>query len=97
MDRCSPKNGNLRTPDDSDRGEVPVPLDFGWPGLGFLLGTDEYKAMLGTPHGKGMVRLVVDHPDELGSKGIESITLFVTQDPDIRDLEQYHILFTLTD
>ena len=61
-----------------------------WPGYRYAKGTEEFQALLGTPHGKGVVWVIIQHPNELPNKDIESITTF-TVGPD------YHLLFTLTD
>lgn len=63
-----------------------------WPGVRFPKGTEEFQALLGTPHGKGIVYLVVHHPNELGTKNIESITVLTA-----RPSRGLHLLFTLTD
>ena len=63
-----------------------------WPGLRLTRGSDAFKALIGTPHGKGIVRILVDHPDEFSTKTIESITIFTTDG----DFFQ-HLLFTLSD
>lgn len=64
-----------------------------WSGLRFVKGTEESEALLGTPYGKGIVYLLVNHPDELHDKNIEAITVFTT-DEGISD--DQHLLFTLT-
>lgn len=64
-----------------------------------------FKALLGTPHGSGVVRLITDHLHALGSKSIESVTMFTTDENDRMDVSepeadnfskfQYNLLFTL--
>ena len=66
-----------------------------WPGLVFRNGSPGFQALLGTPHGKGVAWLLVDHPDEFPGKDIESITMFTTTG--IEDINEYSLLFTLTD
>ena len=65
-----------------------------WPGVTFNKGTSQFQALLGTVHGKGVVWLLIKHPNEMPTKDIESITLFVTEAP-----PEYHyeMLFTLSD
>ncbi|KAL8670986.1 MAG: hypothetical protein Q9168_004500 [Polycauliona sp. 1 TL-2023] len=65
-------------------------LDSDWPGIKLDRGGEKFQALLGTPHGKGVVFLIVDHAD-LATKNIESVTLFTTDEG-----EDYHLLFTLT-
>ena len=65
-----------------------------WPGLRSDRGTDDFKALVGTPHGKGIVHLLVNHVDMFPTKDIESITIFTTNDD---DMIIPHMLFTLTD
>ena len=64
-----------------------------WPGQRFTPDNDQYMALLGTAHGKGVANLVGQHRNYLGSKNIESITIFTTQAPTHGGLN--HILFTL--
>ena len=66
-----------------------------WPGLVFMRGSPAFQALLGTPHGKGIVWLLVDHPHEYPGKDIESVTIFST--PSTSGLNDYNLLFTLTD
>lgn len=49
---------------------------FPWPGIVFPIESDEGKAILGTPLGKGVARLLIHHRGLLGHKGIKSITYF---------------------
>ena len=65
-----------------------------WPGIEYRKGTEGFQALLGTPHGKGVVWLVVDHPNEMPGKDIESITMFTT--PATLGGAAYCLLFTLT-
>lgn len=83
-------------PDDddddlSDDDDIDESFDKEWPGIKYVPGQDEFQALLGTPHGKGIVWMLVDHPDELDGKTIESITMF-TAGVD----GNYNLLFTLT-
>ncbi|KAG8532521.1 uncharacterized protein KY384_002398 [Bacidia gigantensis] len=68
-------------------------FDKPWPGYNFLSGSDTFAALMSTPHGNGIAFLLISHPDQFGSKMIESITIFTItgQTP------PYHMLFTLTD
>jgi len=63
-----------------------------WPGARFPMGTSEFQALLDTPHGKGIVYLLVHHPNDLGTKNIEAITVLTA-----RPSRGIHLLFTLTD
>ena len=67
--------------------------DFGedWPGMTFQPGSVEFRALMGTPHGKGVAWMLVDRPYGLRGKNIASITMFVT------DADRYNLLFVLTD
>ena len=47
-----------------------------WPGITFSLESDEGKAILGTPTGLGVAKLLLDHRDLLGRKETESISYF---------------------
>ncbi len=71
-------------------------LDAPWPGYVFEFPTNFYTALLGTPHGRGIVYLLTQHADGLAGKDIESITVFTTQGIAVDDYEAYHLLFTLT-
>lgn len=63
-----------------------------WPGIYFPLGKEEMRALMGTPHGKGVAYLLLDHPVGMGSrKNVESIHMFATSG------QMYNLLFTLTD
>lgn len=44
--------------------------------------------------GRGVAYLLIEHPNELGGKTIESITAFTADDDE--DFNNYHLLFTLT-
>ncbi|KAL8966552.1 MAG: hypothetical protein Q9183_003320 [Haloplaca sp. 2 TL-2023] len=91
---------NVATPDTQQIIEGAAGNPFGakwkgrWPGKRFAKGTPQFQALLGTPHGKSITWLIVEHPNEFPKKDIESITIFTI--PDITG-EQYCILFTLTD
>lgn len=65
-----------------------------WPGHTFRKGTDEFQALLGTAHGRGIAFLVATHPDEMPGKDIESVRCLVTKDAFGRD--EYHMLFVLS-
>ncbi|KAL8825209.1 MAG: hypothetical protein Q9191_004554, partial [Dirinaria sp. TL-2023a] len=45
-----------------------------WPGKKFTANDDQYMALLATAHGKGIFNLVTQHPADLRSRKIESIT-----------------------
>ncbi|KAL8710168.1 MAG: hypothetical protein Q9220_005251 [cf. Caloplaca sp. 1 TL-2023] len=62
-----------------------------WPGVTFPAGSIEFQALIGTPHGKGVVFLVVDH---LQGRGIESVTMWTTTN--WRREKHYELLYTLT-
>jgi len=62
-----------------------------WPGNRFTPNDDQYMALLGTAHGKGVFNLLAQHPAELGAREIESITVFMSPP------NSGHLLFTLTD
>jgi len=61
-----------------------------WPGKTFRLGDPRFEALLGTPHGRGVVYLLTQHSIGLTGKSIESITVFAAI------LADYQLLFTLT-
>lgn len=70
------------------------------PGITAAKGSPESQALLGTPHGKGIVFLLTGHAEQFGEKHIESITIFTTPLPThLSFLPEYqkHLLFTLTD
>lgn len=71
-------------------------LDAPWPGHVFGFPSNFYTALLGTPHGRGIVYLLTQHADGLAGKNIKSITVFTTQGIAVDDYEAYHPLFTLT-
>jgi hypothetical protein len=50
-----------------------------WPGLTFDVGSEEGRAILGTPHGSGVVWLLVQHKPQLGNKRIDRITMFYAE------------------
>ena len=60
-----------------------------YPGETFARGSEQYQALMGTPHGKSMAWLLIDHPNELAEKVIDSITMFTTEG-------KYQLLFTLS-
>lgn len=66
-------------------------FDEDWPGLQFDMGTPQFKALLGTNHGITVVNLLIQHPNELHDKTVESITIFTASYH-----TDYDILFTLT-
>ena len=61
-----------------------------WPGRQFVPGATEFNALLGTPHGKGVVWLLTQRPRDVLDKTIESVTVF--SDPD----SEYNMLWTLS-
>ncbi|KAG7001304.1 hypothetical protein G7Y79_00032g066570 [Physcia stellaris] len=65
-----------------------------WPGQVFKDDDPDFYALLGTPHGRSVAFLLIQHQDEFPGKSIESITVFTNSDDDIED--GYHLLFTLT-
>ena len=65
-------------------------LESPWPGVRFVKGSRQYQAIMGTPHGTSVAWLLIDHPDELPGREIESVTMFTTESE-----ERYHLLFTL--
>jgi len=67
-------------------------LEAPWPGKAFRLGDPKFVALLGTPHGRGIVYFLTQHPNQLPGKILESITVFTTKDFDYG----YHLLFTLS-
>lgn len=67
-------------------GEIPM-----WPGRTFKLGDPRFVALLGTPHGRGIVYLLTQHPIGLPGKSIATITAFRAS------FIGQHLLFTLTD
>jgi hypothetical protein len=73
---------------------VPVGIDAfekPWPGIILARGSDRFRALLGTPHGKGVVWLLINHPNLFPNKDIEKITMFTDE------YGSYELLFTLTD
>lgn len=89
----------------------PWPGTTKYPGVGAV--GNHFKALLGTPHGRGVVRLLTNHlHDAMAGKTVESIQMFTTSHggaSDDSDKEKsgskgsdvswntYHLLFTLTD
>lgn len=61
-----------------------------WPGIRYMRGSTHYQALMGTPHGTSMAWLLIDHPNDLRGREIESITMFISDD-------NYNLLFTLND
>ena len=66
-----------------------------WPGKKFTPSDDQFMALLATAHGKGVFNLLTQHPADLGSRKIESITVFKTLS--VMHAGYDHMLFTLTD
>lgn len=67
-----------------------------WPGDTFLKGSEQHKALMGTPHGKGISWIINKHPKEMPNKDVEAITIFVTR-PRFQDVGyHYNLLFILT-
>lgn len=61
-------------------------FDLEYPGFRLARGTDRFRALLGTPHGKAAAWLVINH---LPGKNIETINIFTTEG-------RYDMLFTFT-
>ncbi|KAL8737002.1 MAG: hypothetical protein Q9181_002113 [Wetmoreana brouardii] len=80
----------IRSVMEAAAGKPDMALDAKWPGRRFLGGSEQFKALLGTPHGKGTVWLLIDHRNDMSNKGIEAVTMFTTN-------EDYNLLFTLDD
>ncbi|KAI4269383.1 MAG: hypothetical protein L6R38_007485 [Xanthoria sp. 2 TBL-2021] len=68
-------------------------LDFKWPGKTFDVGTDDRKALLGTPHGTGIAYLLADNKKTLGKRSLK-ITCF-TSDSFREKVTDYFMLFEL--
>ena len=69
----------------------------GWPGYLWPEGTEEFRTLLGTPHGRGVSNMLFQHPDEFGNKRVEGIHAFIEPRPnDLKDPIRYHLLFVLT-
>lgn len=71
---------------DPETGHLPR-----WPGRTFRLGSDEFQAVLGTPHSRSIVYLLTQHPRELPFISIDSITIF-----SVTSMNDFQLLFTLT-
>ena len=67
-------------------------LEAPWPGKEFRPGSTGFVALLGTPHGRGIVYLLIQHPNQLPGKSLESIRVFTTKE----GRNKYHLLFTLS-
>lgn len=69
-----------------------------WPGVEVKPANGQdgnpFKALLGTPHGQGVARLLTHHATDLPGKNIESITSLTTSRGESRT---YHFLFKLTE
>ena len=61
-----------------------------WPGIRLANGSPRFRALLGTPHGKGIVFLITQHMNDLPGKTVETITMFTD------DAGEYSLLFTLS-
>ena len=59
-----------------------------WPGKELLMNTPDGQALLGTPHGNGIVQMLNDHRQHTKKK-IQKVTLFTVG-------QKYYLLFTLT-
>ena len=70
-------------------GSEPGELNIEWPGRTFYYPNTYFIALMGTPHGRGIVYLLQQHASGLPGKDIESITVFSFD-------YEYHLLFTLT-
>lgn len=66
-------------------------FDKAWPGIITAKGTDSFRALLGTPHGKGVVGLIINHPNLFPNKDIERIAMFTDE------YGSHELLFTLAD
>lgn len=80
-------------------GVGPNQLDANWPGRVFRYPDEGYNAILATPHGRGVVHLIIQHADGLPGKDIDSITMFTTPpiEADGGDgSKTYNMLFTLS-
>ena len=67
-----------------------------WPGVVYHPEDEEFRALLGTVHGKGIVHMLVDRPyalrdDRRRFLNITTITMFTT----LGDDHYYNLLFTL--
>ena len=71
---------------DPEIGEIPR-----WPGRTVRLPDPCFVALLGTPHGKAVVFLLTQHPNELGQVSVLEITLF-----SVTSRGDFQLLFTLT-
>ena len=69
-----------------------------WPGTPFPKGSTQFQALLGTPHGRGVYNMLFQHPEEFGSKSVESIRAFTERGTlgDEVTPQYYHLLFELT-
>lgn len=80
----------------NDYNENNPPFKKAWPGDTFKKGTQEYQALMGTPHGKGISWIINKHPQEMAGKNVEAITIFVTR-PNFGGVAyHYNLLFILT-
>ncbi|RDW59246.1 hypothetical protein BP5796_12170 [Coleophoma crateriformis] len=71
-----------------------------WPnGHTFPMTTDEGKAILGSPNGRGVAFFLYQHKTVLGIKTVDSVTIFSTtgKDSDSHDETWYQAIFTLRD
>jgi hypothetical protein len=50
-----------------------------WPGITYDAGSDEFNALLGSPNGRGVAYLLIQHQKQLGHKTVENITVFRRQ------------------
>ncbi|KAH8704001.1 hypothetical protein BGW36DRAFT_423532 [Talaromyces proteolyticus] len=68
-----------------------------WPGRSFSMRTDEGKAILGSPNGRGVAFFLYQHKDLLGIKTVGSVTVFSTtgKDPKGNDETWYQAVFIL--
>ena len=65
-----------------------------WPGHLYKSGSEEFLALLGTPHGSGVAFLLSTHPEEMPGKSTESLSIFTTCE-DCNQKSDYHMLWRL--
>ena len=65
-----------------------------WPGLTYFEGSEGFRALLGTPHGKSVAYMLAQHPIGLAGKNIKRITMFTTSAGGAEGL--YCLLFELS-
>lgn len=50
-----------------------------WPGKEFEMDTDQGKAILATPNGRGVAWFLIDHQTQMGTKTVKSVVVFSTK------------------